>query len=329
MEDTDGRACPSTDGSGLSVHSSADGIVAPLPPCYYISKKIAIVNFFDIFGGMDTQDTKRFSRFFHHPDISIPVLSRRISLELLEIFDILGEFITHTSWAVFGPNCYPNRMAYHNAVCRLRKKGLAVCRRTGGKAPVMTITGKGESLLNDVHRPLRMWNRKWNGIWYVLMYDVPERQRKYRDAVRWFLRSMRMGRLQRSVWITPRDIRPEYDDLNEAGAFNDYAFLFESRTVLGRKTKDVVWRAWDFEGLETRQRWYLEVFMDNLKRVSDQRHGHEELFTLAREEMSAYTATMAGDPLLPREMWPSGYCGESVYDLHIRINKEIGRRLIS
>lgn len=268
-----------------------------------------------------------FRSFFHHPDVSLPVLSRRISIELLEIFDVLSDCMSRGVWTMLSRSCYPSDTAYKNAVYRLRKKGLAVCRGSGGKEATMAITGKGESLLDDMHRPLRWWNRKWNGIWYVLMYDVPERRRKYRDAVRWFLRSMRMGRLQRSVWITPRDIRPEYDDLNQAGSLNDYAFLFESRTTLGRRTEDVVWRAWDFEGIEARQRWYLEAGGENLDRVTTREYKPETLFALAREEMSAYAAVMADDPLLPEELWPSGYCGKQVYDLHVRINREIGRRM--
>lgn len=264
---------------------------------------------------------------FHNPDISLPVLRRQIGMELLEVLDILGEFLWRGAWAFFRPRCYPNDDAYRGAVYRLRKKGLIVCRGRGVNTPTMRITERGKALLGDARNPKRLWNAGWNGIWYVLAYDVPEREKKYRNALRYFLKSMRMGRLQRSVWITPRDIRPDYDDLNKAGSLNEFAFLFESKTVLGRRTVDVVSNAWDFDALGTKQRWYLDVCGGNLERVKKLEFRPEDLFTLAREESSAYTAVMENDPLLPRELWPRGYSGEAAYETHVRINKEIGKRL--
>ena len=42
-----------------------------------------------------------------------------------------------------------------------------------------------------------------------------------------------MGCLQKSVWVSPRDIRPEHDDLVKGIRVNFYAYLFEATTVLG------------------------------------------------------------------------------------------------
>ena len=53
-------------------------------------------------------------------------------------------------------------------------------------------------------RPEKFWNRKWDGIWYVLAYDVPEPQRSYRESLRRFLQRLRMGGLQGSGWVSPR-----------------------------------------------------------------------------------------------------------------------------
>jgi len=36
---------------------------------------------------------------FHHPDISLPVVRRRIGLELVEMLDILGDVAIHGGWA--------------------------------------------------------------------------------------------------------------------------------------------------------------------------------------------------------------------------------------
>ncbi len=70
-----------------------------------------------------------------------------------------------------------------------------------------SLTEKGESELRRLtlkefasHRP-----RRWDGKWRVLMFDVPERDRRQRDRIREMLQLMGCVRLQDSVWVLPHD----------------------------------------------------------------------------------------------------------------------------
>jgi phenylacetic acid degradation operon negative regulatory protein len=267
-----------------------------------------------------------FRPFFHHPDLSMPVIRRHLGQELLELMFGLGEVLATRGRSLLLSECCPTRTAYHAAVYRLRKAGLiADCDVLGGRR-VLELTDDGRSRLPDSCRPNRFWKRKWNRLWYVLVYDVPESERPYRNALREFLRRMRMGCLQRSVWVTPRDIRPEYDDLVHAAGVDAVSYLLESATVLGRNPQDIVCSAWDFERLGEIQSWYCDVYAENLGRLLEGKHAPSVLVTFAREEMSAYLSAMAEDPLLPRELWPDGYRGQEVCTLHRRLVKEIGKR---
>ena len=192
---------------------------------------------------------------------------------------------------------------------------------------MLSLTPQAEAGRPDALRPERFWNQSWNRIWYIIAYDVPESKRIYRNALRGFLRRMRMGRLQGSVWVTPFDIRPEYADLAEAGGVDSYAFLFEARTVLGRDSSAVVHEAWDFDRLGKFHRHYREVFARNLDLLFENNDSHESLLELARAELDAYLSVMQSDPLLPQKLWPQDYLGESVYQLHRRISREIRQRL--
>jgi phenylacetic acid degradation operon negative regulatory protein len=180
--------------------------------------------------------------------------------------------------------------------------------------------------LPDYFRPRRFWQVGWNGVWYLLLYDVPEEKRPYRDTLRRFLRQRRFGCYQKSVWITPTDVRPLFDDLVEGAAVRDYGNLFEARTVLGQPSREIVQQAWDFEGLDRVQRWYCDVYADNLRRLLEGTPSRTVLEHLAREEMNAYAAVMQDDPLLPHALLPTDYMGREVYRLHLDIVKEIGRR---
>ncbi|MBN1270513.1 MAG: hypothetical protein JXB04_13065 [Kiritimatiellae bacterium] len=147
------------------------------------------------------------------------------------------------------------------------------------------------------------------------------------NVLRGFLTRLRMGWLHRSVWVTPRDIRPDYDDLVRGAAVGRYAFLLEAETVLGQSSLEIVENAWDMDRLQQVQHWYHQVFAENLERLRTDDVPEEELVELARDEMSAYLSAMQEDPLLPRALCPPGYRGEAAYKLHKAFAREIARRL--
>ncbi len=96
-------------------------------------------------------------------------------------------------------SAYPSNVAYYSAISRLRGKGLIAHRSKGGRDPVLSLTPQAEAGRPDALRPERFWNQSWNRIWYIIAYDVPESNRIYRNALRGFLRRMRMGRC--SSWL--------------------------------------------------------------------------------------------------------------------------------
>ncbi len=252
---------------------------------------------------------------FHHPDISLPVLQRRLSEELLDVLSILG---SPSPLIMLGrmQSSYPSRRAYDRAIDRLRRKGFIAYRREKGLDPVLELTAEGKARRPEALRPGRHWDKSWNGIWYVLVYDVSESNRRYREVLRVLLRKLHMGCLQGSVWVTPNDIRPDYDDLDRSAGLGGYAFLFESRTVLGQPAEDIVDQAWDFDRIEEAQKFYQQVFAENLRRLKNATVSKEEIVDLARKEIDAYLSVMKHDPLLPRDLWPAGYMGEEIFLIH-------------
>ncbi len=263
---------------------------------------------------------------FYHPDLSLPVVRRRVGDELLDLFFGLGELALTRGWSAISPD-ERERATYYSAVYRLKKKGLVVSKGDHFRRPVFALTETGEAYSSIIRRPEKAWNRKWGGRWYVLLYDVPETKRAYRNTLRVFLKRMRMGCLQKSVWVTPSDIRPEYSDLVEGAQVDKYAHLLEARTVLGQSSLEVVRMAWDFEALGLSQSRYCEVFRKNLFHLKKGDVEPSELMRLAREEGEAYYAVMEQDPLLPRTLWLSGYLGEKVYRIHRQMLQAIRKKL--
>ncbi|MBI2441806.1 MAG: hypothetical protein HYV35_10600 [Lentisphaerae bacterium] len=175
--------------------------------------------------------------------------------------------------------------------------------------------------------PERFWNRRWNGRWYLLMYDVPERERRYRNVLNRFLTRMRMGSLQKSVFVSVHDIRPLFYDLDVAAAVAEYANLFEAQTVQGQSDAAVAARAWDFDRLREQQSKYLDACQARTRRPTAPLSLPDVMAAL-RSELAGYREALAGDPLLPKALWPSDYLGPQVAAMfRRRMRRLIGRMI--
>lgn len=226
--------------------------------------------------------------------------------------------------AAFWSRGDPEYASYQCAVNRLHKSGLLAYRRTGGRPPVVKVLPRGEQRLPDELRPERFWNQRWNGIWYILAYDVPEQQKGYRENLRRFLKRNRMGGLQGSVWVSARDIRPVYADLVEAGGLNAYAVLLEARTVLGQNAQEIVGMAWDMDRVDQAQAWFRDSVESAIPRIEGGALARTELVAMARESMAAYLSVMEHDPLLPHDLLPHDYRGPDTLAALRRLHQAIG-----
>ena len=238
----------------------------------------------------------------------------------------LGEILLTRGRSVTWKDSFPNDAAYRNAVYRLRKAGLIASVKKDG-VPFLQITADGRKRIGRGLDPEPSWNQRWTGVWYALLYDVPEKHRGYRESLRSFLKRMRMGQLQRSVWLSPRDIRPEFDDMARAAGLRDYAYLFEFRATLGEPDAVIAARAWDFESLAAGHEWFCRECGEAMKRIARGTHDADELAALAREESEAFVRVMDRDPLLPRALWPDGYKGEDAWRAHREFHLHIKKRL--
>lgn len=248
-------------------------------------------------------------------------------MELVELLELTSVFLTRGGWGLLSRSCYPDQKAYRNAMYRLRKDGLVVRRSEKGETPQIVLTEPGQSVLPDYFHPNKFWGRKWNGIWYLFVYDVPEVDRKYRDVLRRFLKRLRLGCLQQSVWVTPYDIRPQFDDLTKAAGVDSFAYLFESRTVLKLSNLRVVNDAWQLNRLYEIQVRYCDALIANLSQLSRGGHDHKDLASLLRISLEGYHVAFAEDPLLPRKLLPHNYQGERACDLYRQLLSSINLQL--
>ena len=265
-------------------------------------------------------------RRFHHPDLSLPVLTRSVGEELVELLCETLEILTTRGRSYVYRDCFPSQRSYYSAVERLRKQGL-VAAVIPGKRGILRLTDAGRDSIPEYFRPERFWKRRWDKRWYLLLYDVPERSRVYRRTLHTFLKQGRLGHLQKSAWISPDDLRPVYMDLQTAAGFREFGMVFEAQSVMSEGTDQIVHDAWPMHRLRRIQALYLDVYGGNLKTLLSLATTRPRILQHAREELSDYASAMIEDPLLPNALLPSDYLGKEVHALHSAWVRALAQRL--
>jgi len=86
----------------------------------------------------------------------------------------------------------------------LKTKGYIKEIKTGWK-----LTPKGRIEIIKIILWKKLQNKKWDGKWRVIIFDIPEMSRRDRDFLRRELKWIGFIELQKSVWIFPYDMERE------------------------------------------------------------------------------------------------------------------------
>lgn len=169
---------------------------------------------------------------------------------------------------------------------------------------VLKLTQAGVNEISSDLDPELLWDRKWDGNWRIVGFDLPAHRRDLRRRLVDWLHVNRFGCLQGSLWVTPC-----LDDNWEAGLkgmkINPSAVsFFEGHSFAWSKDTKLVTKAWNFKEIN---RLYRELL--NLRSSTRSDSLKRELGSWIQNENAILKEVMAKDPFLPRELLPKGYLG--------------------
>jgi len=110
----------------------------------------------------------------------------------------------------YGWENYPkrNKQTFYDTVNRLGKEGyLKKIEEKGRKKYIATLKGKAK-ILAYIKK-----DKKWDGKWRIVIFDIPENKRKMRNFFREKLSDLGFRKLQESVWICPYNIADTVEEL--------------------------------------------------------------------------------------------------------------------
>jgi len=155
---------------------------------------------------------KRLSRWKKVKAVILPVSQFLLDkfLELVEILPQPLETPYRYARRLEGwPVEYP-RYRVRQELKRMKDRGWIIeAEKNGQKFLKLTEQGKMEALYQKLKRIGTRKQRNWDGKWRLAFFDIPEKGRRERDAIRWTLKSVGFHQLQKSVYIYPHEIPGE------------------------------------------------------------------------------------------------------------------------
>lgn len=192
-----------------------------------------------------------------------------------------------------------------NAERKLQKAKVALNRRdlvstfddVRGKR--LVVTSRGHKIFYEDYPLAKLREKPWDGIWTVIMYDFPERERATRNTIRRRLMHLGFGCPQISILISPLPIEEPIQKLLEGEKVANEVWTLRAERVLGMENREVARKAWPV--IDELNLLYEELlgFVPKIKK-------NKKLW----EQWRAYfLAVNSADPYLPFELLPKDWKG--------------------
>ncbi len=135
------------------------------------------------------------------------------------------------------------RRSVQSILSRLVKDGLVKKRRNQVQV-YLALTQLASNFTAKKKRQTRLSltssAKGWDGLYRVVIFDIPERDRFLRDALRMALKDIRAVQWQRSVWVTKEAVTGELNDFFGANNLEDYCSVLEVKDVYNLKMKKLL-----------------------------------------------------------------------------------------
>ncbi|PIP23356.1 MAG: hypothetical protein COX36_03765 [Candidatus Nealsonbacteria bacterium CG23_combo_of_CG06-09_8_20_14_all_38_19] len=143
-------------------------------------------------------------------------------------------FYPRTMKEVWFPDIYKLRREYERREDRrqfsrliyyLKKKGYIKIKNLEEKQGVI-LTKKGAEKVLKIKFKLKEKKKRPDGKWQMVIFDIPERKRHFRDLFRENLRILGYKILQQSIWVCPYDVSEETEGIIRKYLLDPYVKLF-------------------------------------------------------------------------------------------------------
>ena len=131
-------------------------------------------------------------------------------------------------------------------------------------------------------------NLKWDGNFMVVIFDIPEKERKNRVVLRRKLIELGFGMLQKSVFISPYHFEEDLREFLEINNLGDTVFVLTAKKLLGGNTKELIEKTWHLDEIKKK----YEKILNCIESESSRKKIWED-----------YLAVLRIDPMVPEDLY--------------------------
>jgi len=154
-------------------------------------------------------------------------VKQKILLLLLGGLDFAYGFTPERRWRALKNISYQwkkiDERELREEVNRLHKSKLVKKEYKSDGSCSLSITEKGKiKILSYKFSEMEIRSDHWDGKWRMVVFDVPEKIRRGRNALRWKLKLLGFYELQKSVFVLPYECKDEIDFIVEFFGLRKY-----------------------------------------------------------------------------------------------------------
>jgi DNA-binding transcriptional regulator PaaX len=114
-----------------------------------------------------------------------------------------------------------------------RDRLISIADKDGQQILTLSEDGKKRVLRFDLHQMAIKKPKKWDGYWRIVIFDIPERRKQGREALRSKLQQLGFCHLQKSCFIYPYECKSEIDFISEMFEVSPYVNFIVAKEIEG------------------------------------------------------------------------------------------------
>ncbi len=159
----------------------------------------------------------------------------------------------------------------------------------------------------------------WDGNWHLASFEIPERRRAARDAVRRQIVELFGGQLSGGLYLSPLRWEPWIATVARANDVVDRITLLETTTLAhagASEPSDIAALVWPIDRVDRGYRTFVSTWQARLGSIP---HDPADAVRLAFEAASEFEAAFRADPMLPEPLTPLDFAGPPARRLFLEL----------
>lgn len=141
---------------------------------------------------------------------------------------------------LFKPNGARDRYRIKRTIKGLQEKRLVnIYTKNGNEVVEITKAGKRKVFEYNLDDMKLKIPKRWDGLWRIVMFDIPQSKKKGRDAVSRKIKELGMYPIQKSVFVSPYVCKNEIDFIGEFFNVREHIIYVKAKEIEGvRKLRE-------------------------------------------------------------------------------------------